>query len=540
MRKHLLTILVEDYFQVGAFGQLIEKHSWARFETRYEANTLKVLDLLDELEAKATFFVLGWIAERSPRLLREIIGRGHEIASRGFYHQSIRHLSREEFRQDTRRAVQKLEDACGQKVLGYRAPEKLDYLRDHWILEILAEEGFCYDASFLPRRRSERRFTHQVSIGDVKIWEVPYSTKSFGIFLLPISGGNYFRQVPYTIMRLFVEGWINGETAPFVFYFHVWELDKDQPRINAATFYNRIRHYRKLDKMEWIIKENLTRYKFCSIAEYLNLHLPKEKSRSFFHEKEGRNKTRELSQGKELIDITIVVPCYNESETLGFLRKTLSELEKELFRNGYRANFIFVDDASTDGTYEKLKSLFSWNNVRILKHQKNLGVAASIMTGLMASETEIVCSIDCDCSYDPRELIQMLPMLDEKTDMVTASPYHTKGNVKNVPKWRLILSKGASYLYKVILRSNVSTYTSCFRVYKRSRFLNVSIQEKGFLGVAEMIGKVLLLGGKVTEHPTTLRVRLFGFSKMKTLRTVLGHLKLLSKLAFMRFFGKKN
>jgi glycosyltransferase involved in cell wall biosynthesis len=203
-------------------------------------------------------------------------------------------------------------------------------------------------------------------------------------------------------------------------------------------------------------------------------------------------------------------------------------------------SFIFVDDCSKDATFEKLKELFgARTNVRIIRHEENKGVAAGIMTGLRAAETEIVCSIDADCTYDPHELTQMIPLLTEDAAMVTASPYHPAGGVRNVPAWRLSLSKGASFLYKTVLRQKLSTYTSCFRVYRRSRIENVELQENGFLGVAEMLGKLVLRGERVVEHPAILEVRLFGFSKMKTARTIAGHIKLLTKLGRMRL-QKKN
>ena len=130
----------------------------------------------------------------------------------------------------------------------------------------------------------------------------------------------------------------------------------------------------------------------------------------------------------------------------------------------------------------------------------------------------------------------MLPLLTEDVDLVTASPYHRSGGVRNVPGWRLFLSKGASFLYRRVLRSKLDTYTSCFRVYRRASFVDLKIQEKGFLGVAEMLGQLDLNGGKIVEHPSVLEVRLFGISKMKTARTIFGHLKLLSRLSKMRWF----
>ena len=123
--KHLLTILVEDYFHVGAFENLIHQRNWSNFEPRYERNTLKTLDLLDEYDTRATFFVLGWIAEQNPKLVREIAARGHEVASRGYYHRSLKNLTNDEFREDIRRTGRVIEDACGRKVMGYRAAEKL-------------------------------------------------------------------------------------------------------------------------------------------------------------------------------------------------------------------------------------------------------------------------------------------------------------------------------------------------------------------------------------------------------------------------------
>jgi hypothetical protein len=161
-------------------------------------------------------------------------------------------------------------------------------------------------------------------------------------------------------------------------------------------------------------------------------------------------------------------------------------------------------------------------------------VAAAILTGVRAAGTEIVCSIDCDCTYDPHELRQMIPLLGEDVGMVTASPYHPQGRVRNVPPWRLSLSRAASFLYRRVLRQKLHTYTSCFRVYRRSVVEGLSLAEPGFLGVAETLGRLDLKRIRIVEHPSTLQVRIFGHSKMKTLRTIFGHLRLLSRLAALR------
>jgi polysaccharide deacetylase family protein (PEP-CTERM system associated) len=538
--RHLLTILVEDYFHVGAFENLIQQRNWSNFEPRYEQNTIKALDLLDEYGTKATFFVLGWIAEQNPGLIREIVARGHEVASRGYYHRSLKNLTNDEFREDLKRTNHAIEEAGGRKVLGYRAAEKLSFDDKEWIIDVLAEEGFAYDTSFLPGVKSskDKRIAHQVHTGGKAIWEFPYSTRDVGFGLLPISGGNYFRQIPYTLMRHAVRNWHRQSDAPFVSYFHVWELDPEQPRISAASKYNRIRHYRKLDKMEWIIRENLDMYDCVGIAQHLGLAEEISTGTQAWSSDE-RPAAIHTAKTKAHTPVSLVIPCYNEQEALPYLANTLRAVEANLTENGYDAKLIFVDDRSKDDTFETLNLLFGGReNVTVLRHDANMGVAAGIMTGINAADTEIVCSMDCDCTYDPHELLNMLPLMTNGVDLVTASPYHKDGGVRNVPGWRLFLSRGASFLYRRVLRSKLDTYTSCFRVYRRSSMTGLPLQESGFLGVAEMLGRLDINGGKIVEFPAVLEVRLFGISKMKTVHTILGHLKLLSQLTKLRWFRK--
>lgn len=539
IKKHLLTILVEDYFHVGAFENLIQQRNWQNFEPRYEQNTLKTLDLLDRYDTKATFFVLGWIADLNPGLVREIVSRGHEVASRGFYHRSPRNLTPDEFREDLRRTNRAIEDASGQRVVGYRAAEKLAFEKSEWVLDILAEEGFAYDASFCPTSKTgkARRVAHEIQTEKDPIWEFPYSTTDLGIGLLPISGGNYFRQLPYTLMRRAVSNWNKRYEDPFIFYFHVWELDPEQPRISAASRFNRIRHYRKLDKMEWILHENLALYQCTGIADYLGLAPELQKSTSA--EAAAISIATEKNRPKRLEPVSIVIPCYNEQESLPYLAKTLSSVEHRLNEIGYTSRLIFVDDKSQDETVNVINTLFADRNyVKVIRHEVNKGVAGGIMTGLRAADTEIVCSIDCDCTFDPHELVKMIPMLTDGVDMVQASPYHRNGGVQNVPGWRLLLSKGASVLYRTVLHTKIASYTACFRVFRRGAMLDIEPQEPGFHGVPEMLGLLDLKGGKIVEYPTILAVRLFGASKMKTAKTIVGTLKLISRLAKMRIFGK--
>jgi glycosyltransferase involved in cell wall biosynthesis len=229
-----------------------------------------------------------------------------------------------------------------------------------------------------------------------------------------------------------------------------------------------------------------------------------------------------------------VIPCYNENLILPYLANTLKSVS-EVLGPAYDLRYVFVDDGSRDATWTSLQALFGERpDCTLVRHVKNRGVAAAILTGIDRAETEVVCSIDCDCTYDPHQLRTLLPLLTDDVDMVTASPYHPDGAVRNVPRWRLFLSKTLSGMYRVVLHQRLATYTSCFRVYRREAMRGLQVREGGFLGVAEMLGRLDLQGGRIVECPAVLEARLLGHSKMKTLRTILGHLRLLVRLGAAR------
>jgi polysaccharide deacetylase family protein (PEP-CTERM system associated) len=558
-KRHLLTVLLEDYFHVGAFNELIQRGQWYRFETRFERNTLEVLDLLDRFNVKATFFVLGWIADHQPDIVREVARRGHEIASRGLYRRHHSHpLSPAEFRDDLLRARDVLERVSGRRIQGFRAAHRWTHPADLWALDVLAEEGYAYDSSLAPiarafRHEPWRQFAHKHEHAGRELWEFPISTANLLGWRLPIAGGNFFRQIPHTLLKHAVEHWHQAYDSPFVMYTHVWEFDPEQPVITGASSLARMRHYRNLDKMRWVVEEYLRKYRFTSVADYLGLDaapLPDQSAESvnLAPLTDAADHALPVAMSAKVAPIshanptapapvTVVVPCYNEATTLQYLGNTLKSLEAALAER-YSLRFVFVDDGSSDETFDVLQRLFGASpNCSLLKHESNLGVAASILDGVRHAQTEIVCSIDCDCTYDPHELARMIPLLTAGVSMVTASPYHPRGVVRNVPGWRLALSKGASALYRRVLRQRLSTYTSCFRVYRRSAVGDLRLREPGFLGVAEMLGRLDLRGARIVEHPATLEVRLFGQSKMKVARTVLGHLRLLSRLFVMRARG---
>jgi hypothetical protein len=421
-------------------------------------------------------------------------------------------------------------------------------------LPVLAEEGYAYDASVGPMfrryaREPWRRFQHCQKFGNRELWEFPLSTSSFLGWHFPIGGGNYHRQFPHFLMKRAFENWHQNYSVPFVMYFHLWELDPDQPKIKAASMLARIRHYRNLGKMPSRLEHYFSSYRFTSIANYLGL----EASAASHRQVAGtlrvpgpghltRSVTARLSAislGPEAESrvpmaepVSVVVPCCNEELILPYLANTLKRVQAALAER-YRLQFVFVDDGSADGTWSALHTLFGhWPNSTILRHEQNRGVAAAILTGVRHAKTDVVCSIDCDCTYDPHELGAMIPLLTEDVDLVTASPYHPQGLVRNVPAWRLSLSRAASFLYRRVTRQKLFTYTSCFRVYRRSAMLDLDIRENGYLGIAEMVAKLDRRGSKIIEYPATLEVRLLGRSKLKIYRTIVGHLRLLTRLKF--------
>ena len=171
---------------------------------------------------------------------------------------------------------------------------------------------------------------------------------------------------------------------------------------------------------------------------------------------------------------------------------------------------------------------------RLVRHDRNRGVGAAILTGMAAAETEAVAVIDSDCSYDPARIEEMLPLLGPDVALVTASPYHALGGVEGVPRWRLVLSRGASRLYRLVLNNKLATYTSCFRIYRRSALDGLRLRHEGFIGVAETLARLDLDGWRIAEHPVVLESRMFGQSKLKVIRVIAGHLQLLFEIAAAR------
>ncbi|MBX3427098.1 MAG: glycosyltransferase family 2 protein [Pirellulales bacterium] len=236
--------------------------------------------------------------------------------------------------------------------------------------------------------------------------------------------------------------------------------------------------------------------------------------------------------------LSVIVPLFNEEECASLVVESLSRLEQSL-AGKRQLEFLLVDDGSADDTVSLLEqAIGERSNFVILRHVQNRGIAAAICTGLAAASYEVVASIDCDGSYDVGELEEMTEMLVPGVDLVTASPYHPQGSVDNVPEWRLRLSRLASRLYATAIGRPLTCYTCCFRVYRRSAVVNLPLANPGFVGVAELLCRLLQEGGSVVEHPARLQARVAGHSKMRVARAALGHLRLIRQLAFRRFLRR--
>lgn len=247
-----LTIDVEDYFQVSAFAPHIRRDEWDSRECRVERNVGRILEMLAAREVHATFFTLGWIAERYPQLVRAIVAGGHELASHGYGHQRASDLDRAAFADDIGRAKKLLEDIGGVAVKGYRAPSFSIGRGNLWAFGVLAEAGYRYSSSIYPIRHDHYgmpdspRFAH----GDFGLLEVPPTTLRLGSRNLPSSGGGYFRLLPYALSRWMIRRVNEHEGESAVFYFHPWEIDPAQPRIPGVGARTRFRHYVNLARMQ--------------------------------------------------------------------------------------------------------------------------------------------------------------------------------------------------------------------------------------------------------------------------------------------------
>jgi polysaccharide deacetylase family protein (PEP-CTERM system associated) len=277
-----ISVDVEEHFQVTGFEGVVSRDAWDRSPSRVEDNTSRLLDLFDELEVSATFFVLGWVAERHPGLVRRIAERGHEIGSHGYSHKLVYTQDPEEFRQETARSRQILQDASGQRIDGYRAATFSITGRNLWALDILAETGFAYDSSLFPVVHDRYgvpgapRNIHRLRTpGGMTLVEVPPSTLALGRAIVPVAGGGYLRLYPGPITHWAIARLNDREGIPAIVYLHPWEVDPGQGRIRGSWI-NRFRHYYGLKSTDRKLRALARRFRFGPVERVIEEYLPAE------------------------------------------------------------------------------------------------------------------------------------------------------------------------------------------------------------------------------------------------------------------------
>lgn len=282
--KHCLSFDVEEHFQVSAFESPMRRRHWDAYESRVEKNTSRLLDILAGHKARATFFILGWVAERFPHLVKQIASASHEIASHGYGHELITGQTHSAFRNDVRKTKAILEQLISRPVYGYRAPSFSITKETTWALSILVEEGYRYDSSVFPILHDRygipaaSLYVHQIKTESGPLWEVPPSVATMFGFRIPVAGGGYFRLYPYFLLRLLLQR-IEAGHVPLVMYLHPWELDPDQPRMEGPLI-SRLRHYLNLSRTEKRLEKLLMDFEFAPIRDAIGpvSHLCHEQS----------------------------------------------------------------------------------------------------------------------------------------------------------------------------------------------------------------------------------------------------------------------
>ena len=278
LQSHFFTVDVEEYFHVNAFESVVSRAEWDRYPGRLSRSMPLLLEALGRHGARATFFVLGWVAKHQPDIVRAIVREGHEVASHGFWHQRLTTLTPDAFRADVRASKEALEAVSGQQVIGYRAPSFSIVPGGEWAFDVLLEEGFQYDSSLFPIRRrgygypGAPRVVHAIRRGAGTLTEIPLATATLAGLVLPAAGGGYLRQLPFALIRRAFRQ-ASSRAIPATFYIHPWELDPDQPRLPVGAV-TQLRHYRGLSRTLQRIERLLTEFRFTSIGAYLHAAEP--------------------------------------------------------------------------------------------------------------------------------------------------------------------------------------------------------------------------------------------------------------------------
>jgi dolichol-phosphate mannosyltransferase len=471
-----LAIDASEWFTAPGLRRHVAPRHWRRLERRAEPCVRATLALLAAKGARATWFVPGALARSAPVLLRELAAAGHEVALAAEAPWPLADVppgERAALQDRWLRDVAAIEVAIGVAVRGFRAPWPTANDAPWW-RPFLRSIGLAYDATPAAADAAtaadvETTYAHRLDGGGaVAVRSLP--AMAFDPMPPRLAG------VPAAAFRELVR----AETLPAL------------PARGGGTV-------------------------LAALGTPVLTAPPRQLPPEPIVVPRG-----------DAPRLCVVVPLKDEERGVPGLLLELRALADDL-ADAARVEYVLVDDGSVDRTWELLQlGVGSLPRSKAVRHERNLGVAAAIRTGVLATDSPFVASIDGDLSYDPRELRPMLALLQQGADLVTASPYHPAGGVRNVPAWRLLLSRGLSLGYRALLASPIRTWTSCCRVYRREAVAALPLANPRFLGTAEWLVRVLRRGGRVAEHPCVLEARLVGVSKMKTLRTIAGHLRLLA------------
>jgi hypothetical protein len=526
----MLSVDLEDYFQVAVMNGAIPIRYWPRLERRLDTTIQAWIDALAQTKCStATFFVSPWAVRMHPNAIRHLATAGHEIAALGLFESRPSGLpsqtlleSRSEprsirdapsFLGDVRALKVALEALIGRQVAGFRLARGAMSSAQ---LQAITDAGFAYDSS-----------THDVDA------RLPSRLR----YAVPITPRQATRNRSGIGAAWFEFAVSHAKATPAstqsVVRYIAPDLDPAQPRITALSVMQQRRQYHELFRRAARLNSELSETRSTSIAQHLKISLANLAPPATTLDPSAVV-PRMIATTDARHPITLVVPCCNEAETIGYLANTLARFE-EGAASDYRVHYVFVDDGSTDDTFDALCQHFGDKpDAQIIQHDGNKGVAAATMTGVAHAPTELVGVIDCDCSYDPAEVMRMVPLMQAGIALVTASPYHPDGQVVNVPAWRLWLSQRLSQLYRMTLKTPLHTYTACVRLYRKSAVEGLTIRHGNYLGIAEILARLDQNGASIVESPAVLEARILGHSKMKIVRTSIGHIGLLSELMVAR------
>ncbi|MFC1809139.1 XrtA system polysaccharide deacetylase [Candidatus Omnitrophota bacterium] len=527
--KNILSFDVEEYFHVENLRDNIARSQWETMHSRLHVGMDTILKILQDHRVKVTFFVLGWMAEHEPELVKKIADEGHEIGSHSYEHKLIYNMTPEEFKTDLVRSIEIIESITGKTVDCFRAPCFSITKRNLWALDILLECGIKYDSSIFPIVHDRYgihdadRLPNIILARDGKVLkEFPISTLEIFGRHIPFSGGGYFRLLPTRVIAGMARA-LNKQGYPLIIYLHPWEFDPGQPKVKSSWL-NSFRHYVNLKTTEHKLRRLLEQidvgplkgFAIQEDGQYLNLY-----------------KASEIRTHKK--HLSVVIPLYNEVESVEELVK---QVDGEVARLSSSYEILLIDDGSKDGTPEKVKQLKEmYPSIKLIRFKRNFGQTLAMVAGFNKAEGEIIITLDGDLQNDPRDIFKLLDKIHEGYDVVSGWRYYRKD------KWltRCLPSMIANWLISRVTGVHLHDYGCSLKAYKSEVIKSMHAygdMHRFFPAVAS------LAGAKTAEVIVHHRPRQFGISKYGLERTLkvmadILTIHLITKFSTkpMRYFG---